>query len=275
MVLLSRFFGRRRDDGPGAPAVLTREQFADLYLTMLAERASELSAQRVGDDVRLGWSGGGTMMQFLGNAYAHYREDRAALDPVLEAQLASARAAAAPEQSLDLTLVLPMIKSRSWLATATAQAGPGVAFVTRPFVSDLIIVLAQNQPSTLAYVKVTDLNDTGDEAIVFARALANLAVRVPEIETIGADGRYRIELDGFFDASLILLAADWVVPLMLEGHPVFALPSRDQLMVCGSDNVKAVTELAEIAPLIAADAAYAISGSLLTLRDGKLYALDH
>lgn len=272
MSLLSKLFGRGTGDATQPPAPLSRDQFADHYVAMLAEKAPDLTVERVDTGIRLTWADGGTMTQFLNNAYAQYRGDPDALDPVLEAQLASARAAAEPRR-LDLDLVMPLIKSRSWLDTASAQAGREVDFVLRPFVSDLIIVFAQDLEASISYVKAPDLEGVCDEAQLVDRAMSNLAKRASGLEAVGGEGRYRIELDGIFDASLILLATDWIAPLELEGDPVFAIPSRDRLMVCGGANARAVAELAEIAPQIAAGDAYDISGALLTLKDGTLQLL--
>ena len=268
MTLLSRLFGRRSSAPPKPPAMLNRGEFADHYVAMLTRDAPELTAERVDGHVQLRWDGGGTMRQFMGNAFAQYRAEPDALEPILAAQLAAARASARPKTGLDLTLVLPLIKSTSWLATAIAQAGEGAHLVVRPFVADLILVFAENLPDTIAYVKRQDLDGVCDEAQLVAQAMDNLTRRMPSMEVVGGDGRYRIALDGFFDASLILVSTEWTSPLALRGDPVFAIPSRDQLMVCGSDDEKAVAELADIAPRIAADDAYAISDSVLMLRDG-------
>jgi hypothetical protein len=256
---------------PSGP--LNRRQFTEYYLAMLAEQAPELKAERVGDDVHLRWADGGTMTQFLGNAYAQYRNDPDALKPVLQAQLASARATTAMQQTLDLDLVLPLIKSQGWLATAVAQSGNAADFVIRPLVSDLIVVFAQDLPDTIAYVKRHDLEGVCGEEQLVARAMSNLTSRLSGLDVIGSEGRYRIELDGFFDTSLLLVAADWIKQLDLDGDPVFALPCRDQLMVCGSANTQAVEELAEITPQIAQSDAYDISRELLILRDGVLQTL--
>lgn len=109
MRLLSKLFGQRTADSDGPAAPLTREQFADHYLTILAENAPELMAERIATDVSLQWADGGTMPQFMGNAYTQYRNEPDALDAVLEAQLASARATAAPQQPLDINLVLHLV----------------------------------------------------------------------------------------------------------------------------------------------------------------------
>lgn len=274
MGLFSKLFGGGAADADRSTAArLSRAQFADHYVTMLATSAPELTAGRLGTDVRLEWTDGGTMTQFLGNAYTQYCNEPDALDAVLAAQLASARAAAAPTRPLDLDIVLPLVKSRSWLATAQAQAGDGADIVTRPLVSDLVMVFAQDLPDAINYVKGKDLEGVCDEAELVGRALSNLAARVPALETVGSDGRYRIELDGFFDTSLILVASDWLAPLALEGDPVFAIPCRNQLMVCGAANADAVAELGEIARAIASSEAYDITGELLTVRNGALQAL--
>jgi len=272
MALFSKLFGGRHDAPAQTGAPLGRAQFADHYVRMLARLAPEIAAERVDGDVRLRWPDGGTMTQFLGNAYTQFLVNPGDLDALLAAQLASARATAQVE-GLDLARVMPLIKSRAWLATATEQAGDRADFVLRPLIADLIVVYAQDLPDTISYVRGTDLDGVCDEAQLTARALANLSERVPALQIVGGEGRYRIELDGFFDASLILVAAEWLDDIAIEGDPVFAIPTRDQLMVCGAADPDAVAGLAEIAQRITQSDAYDISGRLLTLRNGALQAI--
>lgn len=263
-----------------SPPPMGRGPFADAYANFVRRHAPEISVARVDAGVSLAWRDGGTMSQYLNNAYINYRNDPTALTVVFEAELAAARQTVASvdaKAALDLALVLPVVKTEDWLASVIKQRGADQDrqkdLLVQPLTAGLIVVYAQDLPDSIEYVKRGDLVEGVDEAVLSARARANLEARVPAMTINGADGRYRIELDGFFDVSLMLIVSTWVDRLDLAGDPVFALPCRDQLMVCGSENREAVSELAEIAPHIAADSSYQITNQLLVLRKGQLQAL--
>jgi hypothetical protein len=288
------------DTPSGSETYMSQAEFADAYAAYVRKHAPDINAERVDDGVQLAWPDGGTMRQFLNNAYTNYRRDVAATWVIFDDEIAAARQAAASlsaEQGLDLALLMPVVKTTDWLATVIQQRGeldrePGKAsdndpnkhsdrhagkdsdkdLIVHPLLGDLIVTYAQDLPKSLEYVKRGDLGGL-NEASLRAHALANLEGRSSAFTLVGGEGRYRIELDGFFDVSLILIASTWVQHLSLAGDPVFALPCRDQLMVCGSDDHQAVSELAEMAPRIAAESAYAITGQLLVLRGGILQAL--
>jgi len=292
--LLGMFKSGSNKSGGDTPSdtYMSQAEFADAFVAYVRKHASEIKAERVDDSVKLSWSDGGTMRLFLNNAYTNYRRDVAALSVIFDDEIAAARQASTSlsgEQGLDLELLMPVVKTTDWLATVIEQrkaldtdpnkhssggAGKGSDkdLVVQPLLGELIVAYAEDLPKSLQYVKRGDLGSL-DEAGLRARALANLEGRASALTIVGGEGRYRIELDGFFDVSLILIASTWVQHLSLAGDPVFAVPCRDQLMVCGSDDHQAVAELAEMAPRIAAENAYAISGQLLVLRGGTLQAL--
>jgi len=292
--LLGMFKSGSNKSGGDTPSdtYMSQAEFADAFVAYVRKHASEIKAERVDDSVKLSWSDGGTMRLFLNNAYTNYRRDVAALSVIFDDEIAAARQAStsmSAGQGLDLELLMPVVKTTDWLATVIEQrkaldtdpnkhssggAGKGSDkdLVVQPLLGELIVAYAEDLPKSLQYVKRGDLGSL-DEAGLRARALANLEGRASALTIVGGEGRYRIELDGFFDVSLILIASTWVQHLSLAGDPVFAVPCRDQLMVCGSDDHQAVAELAEMAPRIAAENAYAISGQLLVLRGGTLQAL--
>jgi len=292
--LLGMFKSGSNKSGGDTPSdtYMSQAEFADAFVAYVRKHASEIKAERVDDSVKLSWADGGTMRLFLNNAYTNYRRDVAALSVIFDDEIAAARQAStsmSAGQGLDLELLMPVVKTTDWLATVIEQrkaldtdpnkhssggAGKGSDkdLVVQPLLGELIVAYAEDLPKSLQYVKRGDLGSL-DEAGLRARALANLEGRASALTIVGGEGRYRIELDGFFDVSLILIASTWVQHLSLAGDPVFAVPCRDQLMVCGSDDHQAVAELAEMAPRIAAENAYAISGQLLVLRGGTLQAL--
>jgi hypothetical protein len=272
--MFSKFFGRKAPDQPLSP-----DRFADRYVAFVKARVPEVTVARQGDGVTLTWPDGGTMSQFLANARASYRDDPEAIEAIFDAQLASALAARGGSDALDASLVLPVIKTTAWLEASAAQLGEAQtpsnprAMVVEPLAGDLILAYAQDLPASIQYVKHGDLDGGLDPAALRSLAFANLATRAADLTIAGGGGRYRVELDGFFDTSLMLMAETWLDRVDLAGDPVFAAPCREQLMVCGADDARAVAELADICVQIAADSAYALSTKLFVLRGGRLEVL--
>ena len=71
-------------------------------------------------------------------------------------------------------------------------------------------------------------------------------------------------------ASLLLLDDIWSGgKLKLSGEIVIAIPTRDVLLVTGSDNKDGVKKLRELAKKTAADGPYSLTDRLFVYRGGK------
>ena len=270
MAIFSKLFAKKAN-----ASLMSPEQFADRYIDFVKQRMPDIQAVRVGSAVTLTWPDGGTMNHFMKNAYASYEQDPEALARIFEAHLANALEVSSGSKVLDPALILPVIKTTDWLSATMQQRGhPATedrALIVHPLAGDLITVYAQDLAASIEYIKRGDLTETIGEVQLREQALANLLQRSSSLHLAGGDGRYRIELDGLFDSSLMLVASAWIDKVQIAGNPVFAVPCRDQLMVCGEEDLDAVAMLAEVAPQIAKDSSYPVSAKLFILSGGEIH----
>ena len=272
MAIFSKLFAKKAN-----ASLMSPEQFADRYIDFVKQSMPDIQAVRDGSAVTLTWPDGGAMNHFMKNAYASYAQDSEALARIFEAHLANALEVSSGAKVLDPALILPVIKTTDWLSATMQQRGhPATAeraLIVHPLAGDLITVYAQDLAASIEYIKHGDLTETLGEVQLREQALANLLQHSSSLHLAGGDGRYRIELDGLFDSSLMLVASAWIDKIQIAGNPVFAVPCRDQLMVCGEGDPDAVAMLPEVAPQIAQDSSYPVSGRLFILRDGEIQPL--
>ncbi len=187
--------------------------------------------------IRVRWTlpDGAQAVQSLGDAYAAYSRAPAHLDAIIAAHLDAAPAGAKPAPPRRAA-ILPVIKTRMWLAATTKQlqgagAGDGDRFVTEALTDDLLIVYAEDRGDAISYVApehLADLEVTRDA--LKPLALDNLRRLLPQLTIEGEDGCYGVRLDGNYDASLIFLTEEWRDRVTIEGDPVVAIPAREELL---------------------------------------------
>jgi hypothetical protein len=243
-----------------------------------------------GPAIERAWPDGNSTIWFLGNAYQQYRSDPGQLDAIVDHQLRSwaetrtAISARASESTDVLKHLLPVIKTRGWLETTSRQlksiAQPDKVAESEPLhrdlTGDLVLVFAQDDVEGMRFVTrgmLTQLR-LHDEAALEQGVLDNLAARLGELKIAGKNGRYRLEFDNFYEASLALLASRWRDRVAIDGDPVIAIPARNTLLVCGSRDRDSIDSLRKYADSISDQAAYGLSKQLYTLRDGKLTLYD-
>jgi uncharacterized protein YtpQ (UPF0354 family) len=228
--------------------------------------------------IQVQWSlpGGTRVVQSLGDAYAAYSKAPAHLDAILAAHLDAAPAGAKPDAATRRAAILPVIKTRMWLTATTRQlhaagAADGDRFVTEPLADDLQIVYVEDRPDAMSYVAPEHL--AGLEATRDALrplALENLRRLLPQITIEGEDGCFGVRLDGNYDASLVLLTEDWRDRVKIEGEPVVAIPAREELLVCGTNDRHGQNRIRNIAAHVMSRSPYGLSAILYVWRDGVL-----
>ena len=110
--------------------------------------------------------------------------------------------------------------------------------------------------------------DVADRSLAEHRCQLRRAEQKVDIK--GGNGRYRVRLDGVFDAALITLADALAEQMQFRGHPVFALPSRNELFVGDSADVEVMAQLQALAAKRYAAAAFNISRKLYVLENDGL-----
>ena len=103
--------------------------------------------------------------------------------------------------------------------------------------SDLIILYAEDSQKNIRYLTPADLEKVNiDRKELRNLACENLKKLLPKIERQGANGLYMITAGGDYEASLLLFGSMWIdMQKDVHGDVVVAIPTRDLLIVTGSD----------------------------------------
>lgn len=287
MSFFSKLFGRGRGH-PELAHPMDLHSFADRYSAVLREAWPEAKLNVVhgalAAETRIDWSlpDGFSATHFLGNSYQRYLDAPATLQAVLAEQIAAAREmqrrferAGAPQD----TTILPVLKTRGWHQTALQQAraigaGTRIPFIVEPLAGDLVLTYVEDTPDSMSFLSPAEAERRGlDGESLRAQALSNLSRFLPELDVQGGEGRYVARLDRNYDASMVLLFERWSERIRVQGDPVFAIAARDEVMVCGSEDVDSVASLKDMAAQIARSSAYNLSHALFVHRDGELQLL--
>jgi uncharacterized protein YtpQ (UPF0354 family) len=267
---------------PRTSRTLDARQFAQAYADAARARFPKdgvgVEADTADEGVQVRWSlpDGSQVTQSLGNAYTAYTKAPADLDAILAAHLDAAPAAAKPDAATRRDAILPVVKTRMWLAASTRQlqsagAGDGDRFVAEPLTDELMTVYVEDRPDAMSYVApdhLAGLEVPRDALMPLARE--NLRRLLPQLTIEGEDGCYGVRLDGNYDASLVFLTEDWRDRVEIEGDPVLAIPAREELLVCGTKDRHGQNRIRNIAAHIMARSPYGLSALLYVWRDGVL-----
>lgn len=217
---------------------------------------------------------------FLDNAYDTYRLDPKSKQEVIKKFVAAGLetiAALGKSEPVDRKLIVPVIKDRPWLeemrhALAARGATKFPEHVYEDLNSDLIILYAEDSPKNIRYVGPKDLEDAHIERNgLRTLACENLKRLLPKIERHGTNGLFMMVAGGDYEASLLLLDSIWVdLKKEVRGDVVVAIPSRDLLLVTGSEDSQGVEKVKTMVEKSFSQGAYRLTKKLFVYREGKL-----
>jgi hypothetical protein len=168
--------------------------------------------------------------------------------------------------------LLPRIRCRSFIPITALhlkiEGKTPVEVVTRPLGEDFSVELAVDSPNCSATVGKQMLSDWGitfDEALKVAKEnmwkICNERFKSP------APGVYLSSWQDTYDASRIFMH-DLIWQLEVEGDHVAVAPTRDVLMVTGSENAQGLDVIAKESLKLLIEDSRPISGTMLRL-DGS------
>jgi uncharacterized protein YtpQ (UPF0354 family) len=213
---------------------------------------------------------------FLDNAYASYARDPAARRELLRRHVAAGLEGLRQGAPLDPSRIVPIVKDRKWLVEIQRGVKDPRGNVYDDFNDELVIVYAEDFPSTIRYLTPGTLQESG-----FARKqLRDLAVhnlrlllREPELRTGPLVST--IFVGGDYEASLLLFDNLWSTGrIKVDGEIVVAVPSRELLMFTGSRNAAGVARLRELATQAVRESSYRLTDTLFVYRHGVFEKLN-
>ena len=258
---------------------LTPAQFTREFAQALSKASPGLKVEIVDDlQLKVVKPDGGEFTSFLDNAYDAYKQDPEAKDAVIERFVASAvETVAGSDRKIDRTRIVPVVKDRPWLdemrrALAERGAKDIPDHACDDLNADLIIVYAEDTPSSIRYLTSGDVEELGVERDELRTlACANLKRLLPEIERHGAGGVYMLTAGGNYEASLLLIDSVWAPgQLEVRGETVVAIPTRDLLLVTGSEDAEGLRKVRSLARQSFGKGPYPLTPKLFVYRQGKL-----
>jgi uncharacterized protein YtpQ (UPF0354 family) len=161
--------------------------------------------------------------------------------------------------------LVPVVKGKHWLAGL-----PPNDLATAPFVGDLVVVYAFDQPHSFAFASVDELGMSLEDAR--SVALDNLRERIPHDLSTQGDGKsFMFTIGGNFEATLVLLPELWdQIGSQLPGDVVVCVLARDICLVTSTGTAGGVASLIEARNRIldGMPAQEVISPALLVRRGG-------
>jgi hypothetical protein len=167
------------------------------------------------------------------------------------------------------------LKPASYLAEVEQAVAEGPAdrqadntVVHRPFVADLHAFYVVNRPGSIALLNKGTQRELGIlDADLYSLALVNLyrALGTIPIEPLeGIDGLYVVEVGDSYEAARLVLHEAWKpVADKLPGDLIVCAPSRDTVLVAGSDSTEALMTMEKMARAMVEAEAYALSATML------------
>ncbi len=259
---------------------MTPGQFAREYLEAFRKAAPDLKMQFMRQmELEITKADGSKFTFFLDNAYDTYKQDPGSLSEVLQKFISAGLETSAGSEAsdcLDRTRIVPVIKDRPWLEeTRNAMLSRGATqmfeVTYEDLNPDLIILYAEDSPKNMRYFGEKDLEKAGIERGQLKKlAIENLKRLLPEIKMHGGNGIFMITAGGDYEASLLLIDSIWSgLQKEVKGEIVAAIPTRDLLIVTGSEDPEGIAKVKQIVSKSRAKGSYRLTPSLFVYRGGK------
>jgi uncharacterized protein YtpQ (UPF0354 family) len=209
----------------------------------------------------------------LRNRYSDYRSKRATLDKIVDGYYAALNEPSSQEAATPAyKRIVPVIKDRTWLADnerSLKARGVTASFLFDEFNDQLVIVYALDETNRMRYLMANERLPV-ERKDLRRLAVQNLGDILPDVQMRQLEGVILLKAGGDYEASLLLFDGIWRDgPVKVDGDIIVAVPSKDVLLVTGSNNRKGIETLRVLAAKLKAESRYEITDTLFVYRDGR------
>lgn len=227
-------------------------------------------------------------LTLLDNAYSEYVQNPHSLEEILNKYADSTLSSFQPPKQdvgnvsvFDAKIVtsdqiLPLIKDGIFVRSLREKVDISDEIVYEPLNSELFIVYAIDDGSTLRYLLMSDMEKIGlQRNELRALSIKNLMTQV-EVLVEDETSHYRVVSDGNFDASFLLIPEVWTKENFpnITGNIWVAVPSRDMLLVADSSNPFGVAFLKQKIQEVVNRSEHPISDKIFEFRNGLFMILN-
>lgn len=263
--------------GCSSKEIVSPSEYAEEYAAALKDKNPNLKVTIKGDmELAVVDETGGEITTFLDNGYKEYSVSPQNKEQIIKKYVAALLEPRAQSEKIDPSRITPVIKDREWIAEIKAEMkARGAKEIPENVYEDLnqelVIVYAEDSPKNLRYLAPKDLGQVNlKPSDLKALAIQNLKSIIPKIEVHGGNGVYMVTAGGDYEASLLLFEGLWDgVQIKVDGDYVVAIPSRDMLLITGSNSKEGIKKITELAIKTVAEAPYRLTSDLFIRKDGK------
>lgn len=264
---------------------LSPNEFTGYYVASLKQASPTLEVEVVHElELKVSEEGSENQFQtFLDNAYAAYMNDQEARDEIIEQFVASQIETFEMHKrpGIDVDRIVPIVKDRTWMqAVLASMEGNSAEFPTPLFEdynSELQIFFAEDSEHNIRYLNQDNIDSLPiSREELYEVACKNLKKMLDEnIEISGSDGIYMLTAGGNYETSLMLFNSLWRGNFLeVMGRTVISIPTRDLLLVTGSDDEEGIARIRNVAKQAMADTPYSVTPVLFVWADGKFEVFE-
>ncbi len=270
--------GCRQEQGakPLSPA-----EFAEAFCRKLEAIDSDLSVEKRGE-LELRLKGGEhyeEQMVFLNNAYNEYQLSPEALEEVLDRYARSVLETVRTADSVDLQVerIVPVIRDADYpveVRKSLIERGhkaDQLDLYYETLNERLLVFYALDTEHNIKYLSKSEIDSLEvDREQLRQTSIENLLRILPEIQRLGDGGVFIVTAGGNYEASLLLCDSIWSPEKFpVRGDFVVAIPSRDLLLVTGSNDAEGIETVRKIVQEAMDQGSYALTPELFVRSEGK------
>ena len=268
------------------PELLSPASFTELFVACLRQIRPELKIEVI-EDLELKFSkprdDRKPHQAFLDNAFTVYQKDPEARDEIIDQFIAGQLETLDKSATDDINpkRIIPVIKDRQWLEDISISLKTNAEFpipLHDEYNSELQVIYAEDSEHNIRYLNGDNLDQLPCERNeLLAYSTENLKDLLGNgIEVMGGDGIFMVTAGGNYETSLLLIHDLWTAngPMEVKGQHVVAIPTRDLLLVSGTDDLEGIARIREIAGEMIQENAYTLTPVLFAWNDGRFEVFE-
>jgi uncharacterized protein YtpQ (UPF0354 family) len=225
-------------------------------------------------EVEIRYSNGQHVLAELAASYDAYRNEPERLRSIINLHIERLKTDeyAKGQIRLDHSKIVPVVKNRTWLEDTERRikaAGVKQTQLVDDFVDDLVVAYAEDADKIFRYIARDEYKGRWEN--LRALALENLRRVVPKIQirSMGKDV-VAVSAGDDYTSSLLVVNGLWSSPerFKVKGDVVVAIPSREVILVTGTENGK-VSDFRRYVANVYAKGQFPLSQTLLVYRNNR------
>lgn len=260
-------------------AQMNESKFTRAYLKVLKSKYPDVN-YKILENLKIeAEKNGSTVTHFLDNSYNSYVQEPSGLNEILETYAKSAGDLYEANEKLDTTRIVPIIKDIQYLEGVerlTTDGNNEIGLVYEKLNDGLLVVFAEDTENSISYFDKEKLSKTSLTGDLFSLALENLENILPDIQKHGDNPLFMLTAGGDYEASLILLDFIWTKEnFPVDGEIVIAVPSRDLLLITGSESPDGLKKMKQLADETIKKGSYTLTSTFFIRSEGKWEKFDY